>query len=228
MTRQNSGWLAEPERRALDWMAPRLPTWISADHLTAVGFFGAVMAFVAYVLAPRNAAWLWMVNAGLIVNWLGDSLDGRVAHLRKVGRPRFGYFLDQSIDVVAQFLFALGLGLSGYVRLEIAALGLATFLMMTVQGLLLVEVTRVFHLAAAGIGLTEVRCAFFIANIAFYFSPPRPFEISGIVATYTDVLGVGWIAWNVGMYILAMVAQLKALASDEPGRPHTEAGGHDQ
>ena len=218
LSRQNQGWLSGPEDRALAWLAPRVPAWVTPDQLTTLGFGGAVIAFVGYVLTPSQSAWLWMVNAGLILNWLGDSLDGKVARAQGIERPRYGFFLDQSIDVIGQFLFALGLGLSGYIRLDIAALGLATFLMMSVQGLLRAEVTRVFHLAAAGMGLTEVRCLFLIANVVFYFIPPQPFDIAGVTATYADFFGVMWIVVNAGLYVLTMIAELRKLAIEEPPR----------
>lgn len=221
LSRQNQGWLSGPENRALAWLAPRVPAWVTPDQLTLLGFAGAVVAFIGYVLAPDQAAWLWAVNAGLVLNWLGDSLDGKVARAQGIERPRYGFFFDQSIDVVGQFLFALGLGLSGYVRLDIAALGLAAYLMMTVQSLLRAEVTRVFHLATAGMGLTEVRCLFLVANTVFYFIPPKPFEMAGITATYADFFGVLWIAVNVGLYVFTMIAELKRLAIEEPPRPPT-------
>ena len=80
------------------------------------------------------------------------------------------------------------------------------------------EVTRVFHLATGGMGLTEVRCLFLVANAAFYFIPPRPFEMAGITATYADFFGVVWIVVNVGLYVLTMIAELKKLAAEEPRR----------
>jgi hypothetical protein len=49
---------------------------------------------------------------------------------------------------LSQFPFAIGLGLSGFVSMENAAIGLATSFMMTAQSLLRTEVTRAFHLAA--------------------------------------------------------------------------------
>ena len=218
LSRQNQGWLSGPENLALAWLAPRVPAWVTPDQLTWLGFGGAVVAFIGYLLAPGQAAWLWVVNAGLILNWLGDSLDGKVARLQGIERPRYGFFFDQSIDVAGQFLFALGLGLSGYVRLDIAALGLAAYLMMTVQSLLRAEVTRVFHLATGGMGLTEVRCLFLVANAVFYFIPPRPFEMAGMTVTYADFFGVVWIVVNVGLYVLTMIAELKKLAVEEPRR----------
>jgi archaetidylinositol phosphate synthase len=224
LLRSNDGFLSAPERHILQWLASRLPGWIAPDHLTAFGFAGSVIALASYAIVERHPLALWLVNGGLIVNWLGDSLDGKIARLRGVERPRYGLFLDQSIDILAQLLFATGLALSGYVRTEIVAAGFASFLMMGVQGLLRVEVRRVFHLAAGGIGLTEIRCAFFVANSAFYFWPPRPFSIGGISATYADLLGLIWIASNLALYLITMVAELIALAREEQPRDRSSSG----
>jgi len=189
---------------------------MSPDSLTALGFAASIVAFGAYALAPKNPAWLWVVNAALVVNWFGDSLDGAVARRRGIERPRYGFFLDQSIDVASQFLFAIGLGLSGFVSLEIAAIGLATYFMMTAQSLLRAEVSRTFHLASAGFGLTEVRCLFLVLNVAFYLKPPVPFDVAGMSLGYGDVLGMVWIAANLGLYAAGMIAQLGRLAREEP------------
>lgn len=216
LTRSNQGWLSVPEQRLIAWISPRLPRWMSPDVLTGLGFLAAVLAFAAYALAAGNPAWLWVVNAALVVNWFGDSLDGAIARRRGIERPRYGFFLDQSIDVVSQFLFAIGLGLSGFVSLEIAAIGLATYLMMTAQSLLRAEVARTFHLASAGFGLTEVRCLFLALNVSFYLKPPVPLDIAGLSLGYGDMLGIVWIAVNLGLYVVGMIAQLGQLARDEP------------
>jgi phosphatidylglycerophosphate synthase len=218
LSRSNNGWLSAPERRLLNWLAPRLPLWTTPDQLTAFGFIGAVIALAGYLLAGRLALALWLVNVGLIVNWFGDSLDGRIARMRGVERPRYGLFLDQSIDVLAQLLFAVGLALSGYMRAEIVAMGFATFLMMGMQGLLRAEVRRVFHLASGGIGLTEIRCLFFVANALFYFLPPHPIGGGSLAITYADILGIVWIATNLALYVATMISELIALSREERRR----------
>lgn len=216
LARHNDGWLSPLEKRAIAWLTPRLPAWWSPNRLTALGFAGAVATFCGYALAAGQPAWLWFVNAGLVVNWLGDSLDGAVARLRGIERPRFGFFLDQSTDVLGQFLFAMGLALSGYLPIEIAATALAVYLMMSVQGLLRAEVSRVFHLATGGFGLTELRCLLVVVNILFYFLPPRPFLIGGIATTYAELLGLAWIVVTLGLYLTTMIAEGRRLAREEP------------
>lgn len=221
--RTNSGLLSTAERRALAWLTPRTPPWLTPDRLTALGLGGAVLALVGYLLAARHPAALWLVNVGLVVNWLGDSLDGHVARARRIERPVYGFFLDQSIDVVSQLLFAIGLAASGYIRPEIVMLGFATYLMMTVQSLLRMNATGTFHLATAGMGLTEVRCLFLVANAAFFFVPPWPFEVAGIAIAYPDLFGLIWIATNIGLYVATLIAEGRRLAQqDLPGSHRTE------
>lgn len=211
-TRTNSGWLSAPEQRALAWLTPRTPLWLTPDRLTALGLGGAVLALTGYLLAAYHPVALWVVNVGIMVNWYGDSLDGHVARARRIERPVYGFFLDQSIDVVSQLLFAIGLASSGYIRPEIVMLGFATYLMMTVQSLLRMNATGIFHLATAGMGLTEVRCLFVVANALFYCAPPWPFQIAGITATYPDLFGLVWIATNIGLYITTLILESRRLA----------------
>lgn len=224
-TRTNSGWLSAAEQRALDWLAPRVPRWLTPDGLTAVGLAAAVVALVGYALAPRYPLALWLVSVALVVNWLGDSLDGKVARLRGIERPRYGFFLDQSIDILSQLLFAVGLAASGYIRPEIVMLGLATYLMMTAQSLLRVQATGVFHLATGGMGLTEVRCLFVIGNALFYFVPPSPFTIGAITTAYPDFFGITWIVTNIGLYVSTMIAELRRLAREEQPPPRASRPG---
>jgi len=217
LSRRNDGLLSVPEQKLIGWLAPRLPDWLTPDRLTIIGFLGSVLALCGYgVVGSGGSIGLWIANLGLLINWFGDSLDGAVARRRRIERPRFGFFFDQSIDVIAQLLFALGLGLSGYIRLDIAALGLATYLMMSVQSLLRAEVTRVFHLSSGLFGLTEVRVMFLFANGMFYLWPPVPVMLVEQRASYADLLGLIWIVTNITLYVASMIAELSRLAREEP------------
>lgn len=210
--RANSGWLAKPEERLISILVHKIPRWVSPDHLTALGFLAACAAFIGYLLASWEPLWLLLVNAALVINWFGDSLDGRVARERRIERPLYGFFLDQSIDVLSQLVFAFGLGLSGFVRFEIAITGLATYLMMTVQSLLRVQTSGIFYLASAGMGLTEVRCLFFFANIAFLAVPPTSLQLGFFIVGYGDMLGVVWSMVNIGLYVAMMAVELARLS----------------
>jgi len=45
--RDQSSFLAPLEKKALVWMAHRMPAWINSDHLTLLGFLGMSLAVCA-------------------------------------------------------------------------------------------------------------------------------------------------------------------------------------
>jgi archaetidylinositol phosphate synthase len=104
--------LAEAEGRVLEWIAHRLPARVMPDHMTALGVLAAVGIAAAYLLSNGDKAWLWAASALLVVHWLGDSLDGTLARVRRIERPKYGYYLDHLVDAVATALIGIGLGLS--------------------------------------------------------------------------------------------------------------------
>jgi archaetidylinositol phosphate synthase len=67
--------------------------------MSAVQVCGALLTATGYVLSCRSMTWLWLASVGLIINWLGDSLDGNLARLRYIERPRYGFFFDHTIDL---------------------------------------------------------------------------------------------------------------------------------
>ena len=58
--RQHNSVLAAAEKRALIWIAQRLPRWINSDHLSALGLLAMAGAGASFVIAhvpkvPRAA-----------------------------------------------------------------------------------------------------------------------------------------------------------------------------
>ena len=80
--------LARQERRLLNWLCPRLPTWVTPDMLTSLALIAAVIIFTGYALSGLNRNWLWLSVAGYFVHWFGDSLDGSIARFRSIERQR--------------------------------------------------------------------------------------------------------------------------------------------
>ena len=100
--------LAGAEGRALEWIAGRLPARVMPDHMTALGVLAAVGIAAAYLLSNGDKTWLWAASALLVVHWLGDSLDGTLARVRRIERPKYGYYLDHLVDALATALIGLG------------------------------------------------------------------------------------------------------------------------
>src|SRR5207248_8402921 len=139
--------LAEPERRLLRAIATRLPRWVTSDGLTALGVLGALGTGAAYALSTLSVAWLWAASAMLVVQWLGDSLDGTLARVRRAERPRYGYYLDHVVDAFSTAVIGVGVALSPYVS-PCVALGLViVYLGLSINVYLESNVFGVFRLA---------------------------------------------------------------------------------
>ena len=94
--RIQTSFLSAVEKRILVKMAKKLPDWVNSDHLTFIGFTGAVVTAVAYVLSNLDIRFLWLASFGLVINWYGDSLDGTLARVRNTQRPVYGFFIDHN------------------------------------------------------------------------------------------------------------------------------------
>ena len=102
--REKTFLLARPEARVLEWIARRLPALGDARSPDALGVLAAVGIAAAYALSNQRPVWLWAASGLLVVHWLGDSLDGTLARVRRTERPRYGYYLDHLVDAVATAL----------------------------------------------------------------------------------------------------------------------------
>jgi phosphatidylglycerophosphate synthase len=195
-TRVNQMLLGPLERPALQFLARTSPPWITPDVLTAIGVVGSLMCFAGYWASHANAAWLWFVNLGLLVNWYGDSLDGTLARFRKIERPKFGFYIDHTVDAAAEFLTIIGIGMSPYMRLDIAAFALIGYLLMSVHVYVRTCVDGVFKISYGTVGPTELRVIIALVNATIFFAEDwfltplvrgvpllgtlKPFDIVGI------------------------------------------------
>ena len=107
--RTRTNLLRKYEQRAIAWLVQRVPSRITSDMLTAIGFFGSIIVFASFVLASyftRN--YLLLGVAGFIISWFGDSLDGRIAYYRNKPRKLYGFTLDITIDWMSIILIGCG------------------------------------------------------------------------------------------------------------------------
>ncbi len=138
--------LSSPERRAIDALCPRMPLWVTPDRLTAIGSAGAALAALGYVGAHWRLEFLFVSSLGVAINWFGNSLDGSLARYRKIERPRYGFFLDHSVDALNGLVFAIGLGLSPFVGMAPSLLLLCSYYLLTVYVILSAQVDQEFPL----------------------------------------------------------------------------------
>jgi phosphatidylglycerophosphate synthase len=201
------------EKPALIWMAERTPNWINSDHLTALGFLSQCLAGVCYALAKLNPDFLLMGVVCLALNWLGDSLDGTLARVRNLQRPRYGFYVDHIADTIAAFFLMGGMALSGYVHPAIAIGMLVAFLMLSIESYLATYTLGQFQLSYWKFGPTEIRILLAIGNIAllhhsvvkFVGYRVRLFDIGGVVA----IAGMGL------MLIISAISHTRRLYREE-------------
>src|ERR1700692_4148125 len=188
--RLQESFTAAAERKALAWLAPRLPAWVNSDHLTLLGFAAMLLAGAGYALARTNRAGLILATFFLALNWFGDSLDGTLARLRNRQRPRYGFYVDHMIDTVGGFFLMGGLAISGFVDWRIALGMFIAFLMLSVEVYLATYTLGVFQLSFAKFGPTEIRILLALGNVALWFhsderilaSSYRIFAVCGRIA----------------------------------------------
>jgi phosphatidylglycerophosphate synthase len=186
-TRIQTSFLAAAEKKTLVWLAERTPAWINSDHLTGLGLAGQIAAGVFYALSRWNRFCLLAVIVCLAVNWLGDSLDGTLARVRRQQRPRYGFYVDHMMDSFGAVAMMGGLALSGYMRPAIAIGLLVAFLMLSIQSYLATYTLGEFRLSFWSFGPTELRLLLAVGNLALLRWPIvlhghyRLFDIGGAI-----------------------------------------------
>ncbi len=176
--RVNDILLGPLERPALRWLAARMPIWMNPDILTGIGIVGSLIIFASYWLSRYYPALLWLASLGLIINWFGDSLDGTLARFRKIERPKYGFFIDHTVDAFSEMFIVLGLGLSPYVRFDVACLALIGYLLLSVLVYVRTYVEGVFKISYGKLGPTEVRVILIILNAVMFFLGAPSFSTS--------------------------------------------------
>ncbi len=107
--RHRTNFLREWEQKTIAYLVQKVPAWISSDGLTAIGFFGNLVVASSFVLgAYLSRYWLLLSLLGFAINWLGDSLDGRLAYYRNKPRKWYGFSLDVTVDWIGTILIGLG------------------------------------------------------------------------------------------------------------------------
>jgi len=187
--RVQESWLAVGEKKALLWLASRIPARVGPDHLTALGLVAQVGAGAGYAMAGWNRSALLGVIVCLALNWLGDSLDGTIARVRGRLRPRYGFYVDHMMDSFGSLALMGGLALSGYMHPWIATGLLVGFLMLSIQSYLATNALGEFRLSFWRFGPTELRILLAVGNLALFWKPMvhvlgrtfRLFDVGGAV-----------------------------------------------
>jgi archaetidylinositol phosphate synthase len=211
-TAVTAGW----EKRVLVWMAERAPAWVGPDHLTVLGFGAQLLAGAAYAAAARDARALWLVNVCLLLNWLGDSLDGTLARVRNEQRPRYGFYVDHLVDAIGALALMGGLACSGYVHPPIAAGMLAGYYVLAIESYLATYTLGRFHVSHGLFGPTEIRILLAVGNAVLVWNPYA--RIGGRQFLLFDVGGAVAIVGMAAMAVATAVKHTAALYREERRR----------
>jgi archaetidylinositol phosphate synthase len=216
--------LARPEGRVLEWIARRLPAWVMPDHLTALGVLAAIAIAGAYALSNQDPVWLWAASGLLVVHWLGDSLDGTLARVRRTERPRYGYYLDHLVDAIATALIGIGLGLSPHMLMITGLVIVVAYLVLSINTYLETQAMGVFSLGYGRLGPTEARVGLIAVNTALAFGVAPALSLAGLEMSVLDLAALGVAgAMRAGLGVRA-ARNLRELARREPAhRPAAHA-----
>jgi archaetidylinositol phosphate synthase len=189
MLRVQESWVAAAEKRALLWLVARTPDRIGPDHLTVLGLAAQIGAGVFYAFGAFNRYALLAVIVCLALNWLGDSLDGTLARVRRRQRPRYGFYVDHMVDSFGALALMGGLALSGYMHPALAVGLLVAFLMLSIQSYLATHALGEFRISFWRFGPTELRILLAIGNLTLFWKPVvhlfggiyRLFDVGGAI-----------------------------------------------
>ncbi|WP_293785781.1 CDP-alcohol phosphatidyltransferase family protein [uncultured Pedobacter sp.] len=107
--RERTNVLHKSEQKFILFLLKKVPGWITPNIMTAIGLFGSVIVFIAFILGRFHSRYDLLIGiVGLIINWLGDSLDGRLAYYRGIARKWYGFALDIVMDWLSIILIGLG------------------------------------------------------------------------------------------------------------------------
>lgn len=161
---------ASLERRMVTWLVPKVPSWLETYHLTMLTLVWSIGIVVASLMARQSLHWLWLVSGFIALQYLSDVLDGAVGRYRDTGLIKWGFYMDHFLDFLFLASIIVGYALAfpnmpAYWFLALLAVGGA----LMVNSFLSFAATNEFQISTLGIGPTEIRLFFILANAAMVF-----------------------------------------------------------
>lgn len=216
-TREASFLLAIPAKRLLRWIAGKLPRWILPDDMTALGVLAAFAVCAAYQLSNDGQGWLWVASALLVLQWVGDSLDGTLARVRGIERPTYGYYLDHLVDATATAAIGIGLGLSPYMLLSVGTLIVVAYLILSINVYLESFAFGRFSIGYGKVGPTEIRLVLIALNTVLALGAGLEFHVADLGVSVFDLIGLGIAGTMIALLVGRALGNLRELANREPG-----------
>lgn len=166
--RERTNILRKGEQSLILFLLKKLPAWVSPNIMTGIGMFGSVIVFSAFILAHfYSRTYLLTGILGFFINWLGDSLDGRLAYYRETPRKWYGF----ALDIIMDWLSIILIGFGYYFYAEGLTQVLA-FLFVVLYGWSMIisqlryKITGHYQIDSGRLGPTELRIIISIILIA--------------------------------------------------------------
>lgn len=211
--REQVGLLAGLERRALHSLVRHTPGWLGSDHLTLLGFAAMLSAGFFYMLSRHAPHFLWWVNVCIVLNWIGDSMDGTLARYRNRQRPRYGFYVDHIIDAFSTSILVGGLAVSGYMSERVALIFLIVYFMLCINVYLATYTLRVFKISFGIFSPTELRILLIVGNLALLRH--SRVHIAGQEFQLFDLGGSIAIAVITVMLVISVIRNIRTLYQEE-------------
>lgn len=178
------------EKTILDTIASRIFSITTADQLSILALFGVCIAAGAYIFAPTNIQLLHIANIGIVLHWFGDSLDGRVARLRKESRPILGHYIDHIVDAISLVVITFGITYSELTLQSAWVWVLTLFLLIMIHSFLRASLTGDFELTIERFGPTEARITLIAINLLVIMTNNTLLTLTPIALTVLDAIGM--------------------------------------
>jgi phosphatidylglycerophosphate synthase len=212
--RVNRSLTAAVEKRLLVWMAEGAPRWVTSDRLTLLGLAAQFGAGLSYALA-RYQRWTLLAACVFVgLNWLGDSLDGTLARVRRQQRPRYGFYVDHVVDIFGATALMSGLAASGLLHGAVVAALLVGFLLLASESYLATYTLGRFQISQAFFGPTEIRILLVLGTVKALRNPCV--HVMGHRMLLFDSGGLVAAAVMLGMALIAAIRNTAQLYRQEP------------
>lgn len=170
--RKRTNILRGVEQTTISFLVRKIPSSVTPDMLTVIGFLGSCIVLTGFTLASFYVrSYLLFAIGGLALNWFGDSLDGRIAYYRGIPRKWYGFSLDIIMDWASTVM--IGLGYLVYVEQKYQLIGfifVVLYAWAMIISQLRYKITDIYSIDAGLVGPTEIRiilALMFMAELAF-------------------------------------------------------------
>jgi len=166
--RERTNLLKKHEHLFLAYLVQRIPPWMTSNMLTGIGFAGSFITAGSFALASYfHRIWLLAGILGFMLNWFGDSLDGRLAYFRNQPRKWYGFSLDFVVDWLTNILIGCGYIIyAGHLHGALVGFGFVVLYgWAMMMALLRYKLTNQYTIDSGIFGPTEVRIILCLALI---------------------------------------------------------------